>query len=84
MPAAPTTVLYDDPTMQISIRLPSDRAGRIKARRKLSRALDKAFSAFEAVAREHLPDGCHIDVARRRGATIVERRINRQRSAAHS
>jgi hypothetical protein len=71
----PKTILYDESTIEIYVRLPGDRAARVRARLKLKEALNKAFSAFEADARLHLPIGSRVEICRRNGRDTLKSRI---------
>lgn len=78
----PAKVFYDDSTIEIYTRPLPKGAARARIVRKITKALDEAFSAFESEAKQHLPPGCCIDVARTRGSGAIERRIRRGRVEA--
>jgi hypothetical protein len=75
----PKEIFYDDAMVEIYTRPLPKGAARARIVRKIKKALDEAFSAFELEAKKYLPTGCYLDVARSHGSHVLERRISRGR-----
>jgi hypothetical protein len=60
MTAEPKIISYDESSVELLVKLPCDRVERARSRRRINKALRKAFAAFVVTANRHLPEGCVV------------------------